>query len=102
MDVVSAATQSLTVTKSGVGFDPKKYKFTGSQIARVHCRVETAQIRVQTVPQVKITAKGNEGSKIKSIGEEFYITGLVDISNFKAIPTGDKAGRLQCTFERQA
>lgn len=83
-------------TAGGVGFTAANIT---ANVVRAFCRVETAEIRIQTAPGITLTAGGAEGSPIKAVDDEFYITGRDDLLNFKAIRTGGTSGDLQVIFE---
>ena len=93
---VGAEQLTIDATSGGVGFTAGELTDT---VRRAICRVETAQIRIQTASGITITAGGTEGSPIKDVGDEFIISGKTDLTNFKAIRTGGVSGLLQVIFE---
>ncbi|KKM86967.1 hypothetical protein LCGC14_1273710 [marine sediment metagenome] len=96
---IALATERLTVdaTSGGVGFAEDIAATPG--IERAVCKVETAQVRVQTEPDTTLTQGGAEGSSLWNVGDSFNVTGQEDMKNFKAIRTGGSSGALSVTFE---
>jgi hypothetical protein len=86
----------VDATGGGVAFTTSKVT---SKVVRAYCKVETAQIRIMTDPDITLTAGGSEGSPIKDIGDEFYVYGSLDMLNFKAIRTGSTSGKLNVIYE---
>jgi len=91
------ADEQLTIdaTAGGVGFTAAEYETAG--VVRAYCQVETAQIRVNTFTAP--TSGGSEGSLLKNPGDEFYVTGGVDLKNFRAIREGSTSGLLNIIYE---
>ncbi len=89
---------SLTVddTVGGVGIAASKVT---PGVIRAFCKVETAQIRIQTDPDLAITAGGTEGSPIMDIGDSFYIWGRPNILSFRTIRTGATSGDLRVILD---
>ena len=98
LTLVGIGSEKLTVddTSGGVGFTAAELTIN---VKRAVCRVETAQIRIQTVDGIAVTAGGSEGSPIKDVGDEFIVSGSDDMKNFRAIRTGGTSGVLQIIFE---
>lgn len=95
---VAISSEQLTIdaTAGGIGFTVSELTL---KVTRAVCRVETAQIRIQTASGITITAGGAEGSPIKDVGEEFVVSGADDLKNFRAIRTGGTSAVLQVIFE---
>ena len=89
--------EDLTVdaTAGGVSFTASKATLAG--VIRARCAVETAQIRIQTNPDVTLLA-GSIG-ELFGVGSKFFVYGGEDLKNFKAIRTGDVSGKLVVTYE---
>ena len=90
--------ESLTVDDTAGGVQITASKVTPG-VLRAYCKVETAQVRIQTDPDITISAGGTEGSPIKDVGDEFYIWGRPDILNFRTIRTGSTSGALRVILE---
>jgi hypothetical protein len=90
--------ESLTIDATAGGIKITASKVTPGVI-RAFCKLEAGQIRIQTDPDIIITAGGSEGSPTMDIGDSFYIVGRPDILNFRAIRTGGTSGTLQVILE---
>lgn len=98
MALKALAAERITIdnTAGGVGITAA---LITAGVIRAYCKVETAQIRIQTDPDTTVTAGGTEGSPIKDIGDSFYIYGQPDLSNFRAIRTGAVDGYIHVILE---
>lgn len=85
--------ESLAVAGTAVGFDVVKIALLGDA-GRVRCRVLTAQVNVR-VDGTNPTA--GEGEPFE-VGETFYVTGIADVTAFRAIRTGSSAV-IKCSYE---
>ena len=103
-NLIGKGSELLTIdaTAGGVGFTAGSNPTTANTfdlkgVRQAVCRVEDAEIRIQTAPGVTVTASG--GGIEKAAGDEFIITGYDDMKNFKAIRTGGTSGVLQVIYE---
>lgn len=93
---VDAESVTVDATSGGVAITTAKIT---SGVVRAFCKVETAEIRIQTDPDITITAGGSEGSPIMAVGSSFFIHGQPDIKNFRAIRTSGVSGVLRVILE---
>lgn len=98
---VSIDSERLVVDATAGGVTFTAAKALTPKVVRAVCRVETAEIRIQTAPPatVVLTAGGAEGSPIKAVNDEFVIHGSPDLRNFRAIRTTVTSGNLQVIYE---
>jgi len=94
MALVAIGSEKITVADTAIGLTAAEIT---SKVVRAFVRVETAEIRINTATTP--TAGGAEGSPIKAIDDEFYITGEPDLNSFLAVRTGATSGVLQVIYE---
>ena len=102
--LVAKGSERLVIddTAGGVGFSsgsgtPTADTFDKPGVRQAVCRVEDAEIRIQTDPDVTVLA-GSRGHE-KAAGDEFIITSYNDIKNFRAIRTGGSSGAIEVIYE---
>lgn len=91
--------ESLTVAASAVGFtksyrQPESGDYQTVMAKAVFCSLETAQIRFR----IDGTSPTSSVGHLLEIGQTLTLNNPGDITNFRAIRTGDTSGVLRVTF----
>ena len=87
--------ETITVTDEAIGLTAAKL-ITTPRPKRVSIAVETAQMRYRKDG----TAPTSSVGVIINVMDTFYIEGVVEMANFRAIRTTVTSGKLQVHYER--
>jgi hypothetical protein len=96
------AHEQLTIddTATGVSLTSSNWvdRSDRSTVIGALIEIETAEVRVAADSSIDVTAGGAEGSRKKSIGDSFVVTGSDSMTDFRAIRTGSTSAKGQVTY----